>query len=98
MSTTHPDHLAVNWMSDLDDDMLISNITIPGSHNTGTYACHKLCFLNQCQGWRVKDQLRAGLRYLDFRLDDQKPLNIFHGPFNITQFSPMLGDVAEFLR
>lgn len=40
VSATHPDHLAVNWMSDLDDHLLISNITIPGSHNTGTYACH----------------------------------------------------------
>ena len=56
-------------MSDLDDNMLISNLTIPGSHNTGTYACPKVCMINQCQAWNVKNQLMAGLRYLDFRVN-----------------------------
>ena len=96
-SSSHPDHLATNWMSDLADDMLISNITIPGSHNTGTYACKQLCIINQCQAWNIKDQLKAGLRYLDFRVDDQQPLSIYHGPFKITPLSPMLGQLAEFL-
>lgn len=56
-TTTHPDHLAVNWMSDLDDSLPITNITVPGSHNTGTFACPKVCMINQCQAWNVKNQL-----------------------------------------
>lgn len=71
-------------MSGLDDSLLLSNLTIPGSHNTGTYACPKLCIINQCQGWDVKHQLMAGIRYLDFRVNDKAPLLIYHGPFVIT--------------
>jgi hypothetical protein len=85
-------------MSDLDDNMSISNLTIPGSHNTGTFACPKVCIINQCQGWNVKDQLLAGLRYLDFRVNDVSPLTIYHGPFVVTELEPMLTHVGEFLR
>ena len=93
-STTHPDHLAPNWMSDLDNNMLISNLTIPGSHNTGTFACPKACIVNQCQAWNIKDQLNAGIRYLDFRVNEKAPLTIYHGPFRITELAPMTDHVS----
>lgn len=81
-------------MSDLDDNMLISNLTIPGSHNTGTYACPSVCIINQCQAWNVKDQLISGIRYLDFRVNDKEPLTIYHGPFVITELYPMMEHVG----
>lgn len=85
-------------MSDLDDKMLISNITIPGSHNTGTFACDTVCILNQCQAWDIKNQLEAGIRYLDFRVNGSSPLAIYHGPFRITEIFPMLVHIKEFLE
>lgn len=85
-------------MSDLDDNMLLSNLTIPGSHNTGTFACPKVCIINQCQAWDVKNQLSAGIRYLDFRVNEKAPLTIYHGPFVITELFPMLVHVGEFLK
>lgn len=81
-------------MSDLSDEMLISNITVPGSHNTGTYDCNRLCLFNQCQGWSVKNQLKAGIRYLDFRVNDVAPLTIYHGPFRLSPIFPMLQHVG----
>ena len=81
-------------MSDLDDNILISNLTIPGSHNTGTYACEKVCIINQCQSWNVKDQLISGMRYLDFRVNDVEPLTIYHGPFVITELYQMMAHVG----
>ncbi|MEM7534330.1 MAG: phosphatidylinositol-specific phospholipase C domain-containing protein, partial [Chloroflexota bacterium] len=56
-----------DWMSDLSDNVLISELNIPGSHcaaaiNTWTktpYACHN---------YSITDQLKYGIRLLDVRL------------------------------
>ena len=85
-------------MSDIDDNMLISNITIPGSHNTGTFMCSRTCMINQCQAWNIKQQLEAGIRYLDFRVNDVEPLHIYHGPFRIAPIAPMLAHLGQFLK
>ncbi|SDB25532.1 1-phosphatidylinositol phosphodiesterase [Pseudobutyrivibrio sp. YE44] len=56
-----------NWMASIGDDKYISEITIPGTHNT----CARnvvLGYSMRCQKTDVYEQLKNGYRYLDFRI------------------------------
>lgn len=55
------------WMSNLSDDKYLSEITIPGTHNS----CARnvvLGYSMRCQSTDVSEQLENGYRYLDFRI------------------------------
>lgn len=69
-----------NWMKDLNDEMLISEVVLPGSHDTGAINCD-LAYFAKCQSLSVLEQLEAGFRYLDIRLDitDDGKLCLMHG-------------------
>ena len=92
---------SADWMADLDDDLVLSEINLPGTHNSGTqYA--SLPFFSKCQSLSVREQLDAGFRYLDIRLggDGDTGLILKHGftdckitPFGRTPLS--LSDVLE---
>ena len=57
----------VDWMSKLPDNTEISQLNIPGTHDT--LALYGLAdFSGQCQSLDVKQQLRIGVRFLDVRL------------------------------
>ncbi len=59
-----------NWMSYLPDDMNITDISIPGSHDAGT--AKTTTHLNssaQCQQHTIWEQLNAGVRYFDIRIE-----------------------------
>ena len=53
------------WCQKLDDSLLISEISIPGTHDScatyGSYNCLKT------QSWDLNTQLYAGIRYFDIR-------------------------------
>ncbi|KAM3563787.1 hypothetical protein ARSEF4850_002175 [Beauveria asiatica] len=71
-----PRHAA--WMGALRNDTLLAGLSIPGTHDTMTYAIGSDVL--QCQNWNLSVQLAAGLRYFDVRArlrDDQ--LRIYHG-------------------
>lgn len=61
----------VGWMADLPDDVLLSEINIPGTHDSATQYV-QLSFFSKCQGKNIYKQLRDGYRYLDIRLGDAK--------------------------
>ncbi|KGQ03645.1 1-phosphatidylinositol phosphodiesterase [Beauveria bassiana D1-5] len=66
------------WMGALRNDTLLTSLSIPGTHDTMTYAIGSDVL--QCQNWNLSMQLAAGLRYFDVRArlrDDQ--LHIYHG-------------------
>lgn len=69
--------LTESWMSQLSDDKKLSEITIPGTHNS----CAKNCnFIAKCQNKTIADQLRLGVRFLDIRcrhIDDR--FDLHHG-------------------
>ena len=75
-----------NWMKNLPDDLLISEINLPGSHNSGTNAV-QLAFFAKCQSRTVYEQLADGIRFLDIRLclepsgakDRGSVLQLMHG-------------------
>ena len=70
----------MSWMKQVDDDTDISNITIPGTHDSATCFV-QVPYLAKCQVIPIDKQLECGYRYLDIRLKvkDNK-LYLVHGP------------------
>ncbi len=74
---------SADWMSNLEDNLKISQINLPGTHDSGT---KKVKFLlsdiasAQCQDTTITEQLNNGIRFLDIRLeDDGDKLRLVHG-------------------
>ena len=98
---------SADWMADLDDGMPLSEITLPGTHNSGAEHA-QLAFFSKCQSMGIKEQLEAGYRYLDIRLDgDEGVLRLMHGfteckPSALSNraltLSEVLGDCYAFLE
>jgi 1-phosphatidylinositol phosphodiesterase len=56
-----------SWMGNLSDDLYLSEITIPGTHDS----CARnvmLGYVMRCQDTSIKEQLENGFRYLDLRI------------------------------
>ena len=88
------------WMSRFADDTLLSQMSLPGTHDS--CALHDgLSFgFAKCQTWPLADQLKAGIRFLDIRC---RHLNnrfaIYHGVINQKMTFQEVRDVChEFLR
>ena len=71
-------------MSLLNDSISITNLSIPGTHNScsNEFVDQKFLnpiyyFLGQTQSWNIKEQLISGIRYLDLRVGGDG--NIYHG-------------------
>ncbi|KAK2921002.1 hypothetical protein Q8A73_000487 [Channa argus] len=95
--TPEPEFLNPSWMTRIPDDQPLSEVTMPGTHNSmalygGVYA--------ECQSWSLASQLRAGVRFLDIRVRHTKGnLTIHHGvAYQWAHFGHVLEDVADFLR
>ncbi len=70
---------SADWMSRLQDDLLLSEITLPGTHDSATRYV-QLAWFSKCQSLTVGEQLEAGARYLDIRLGaDGERLMLMHG-------------------
>ena len=52
------------WMAELKDSTLITAVTIPGTHDS---ACRTGGEVAKCQTWDIHEQLKAGIRFFDFR-------------------------------
>ncbi|CDW80198.1 1-phosphatidylinositol phosphodiesterase-like [Stylonychia lemnae] len=86
-----------DWMGYILPSTPITNLSIPGTHDT----CAKTggaAF--QCQSWTLKDQLEAGIRFLDIRARHiNNGLAIHHGSVYLgTDFDTVLSTVTSFLR
>jgi hypothetical protein len=82
-----------DWMSGLSDDLLITELTIPGTHET--MALYEGLFGQaQCQNLLLIDQLERGIRFLDIRCYHYSDyFRIFHG--DETQFALFDPDVRD---
>lgn len=88
----------INWMKDLDDSRTLTSLSIPGSHDSG--ALHSIGDLaGKCQDLSIYEQLEAGARFFDIRLqqkDDE--LKIVHGFVDQNlSFNQTLNDFKKFL-
>ncbi|GAX26722.1 1-phosphatidylinositol phosphodiesterase [Fistulifera solaris] len=85
-----------DWMSFLDDSTPLSQISIPGTHDSAAAIGRPLC---DTQNWNLLDQLRSGVRYLDIRCRPvDNYFNIHHGICFLHQrFDDVLKVVSAFL-
>ncbi|KAK7684114.1 hypothetical protein QCA50_012758 [Cerrena zonata] len=90
------------WMKELDDNTKLTQLAIPGTHNSA--ACHTALPSVQCQGESVTEQLKHGVRFFDIRVgkqflkegDDAKDLQVIHGKFPVKiPFPRLLKDVLK---
>uniref|UniRef100_A0A8C1SJ68 Phosphatidylinositol-specific phospholipase C X domain-containing protein n=1 Tax=Cyprinus carpio TaxID=7962 RepID=A0A8C1SJ68_CYPCA len=84
-----------NWMAKLDNNKFISDITIPGTHDTMALYGGSMA---KCQTWSLENQLKAGIRYLDLRVSGYK-LKIMHGIiYQRTSLSEVISTIRKFLQ
>ncbi|SPN97770.1 related to phosphatidylinositol phospholipase [Cephalotrichum gorgonifer] len=99
-SSAHPG----SWMSDLGDDLRLSVLSIPGTHNSP--ACYVALPSVRCQFAGIREQLDNGVRFLDVRVSaesggDSMPL--VHSAFPVSlagtkYFSDLLAKCYAFLE
>lgn len=91
-----PHSYNIGWMQTLDDHQFISDITIPGTHDTMALYGGPAA---ECQAWSLEDQLKAGIRYLDLRVFAfEKKLYVMHGViYEHSSFPKVLNTIKTFL-
>ena len=72
------DEKGSQWMSNLNDSTSITELSIPGSHDSG--ATHSIADVSgKCQDLSIESQLNIGVRFFDIRLQlKNNQLNIVH--------------------
>ena len=71
---------AGDWMKNLPDNIYISQLSIPGTHDSGTGNGVALAAFSQCQDIPVSQQWAAGIRAFDLRPKVKGSyINILHG-------------------
>ncbi|SDQ30160.1 1-phosphatidylinositol phosphodiesterase [Chryseobacterium soldanellicola] len=92
-----------NWMSYIDGKKKLTELTIPGTHDSATY---DTAFMPaQCQTMSFTDQLNSGIRFLDFRLkrgydaDKDHVLWFYHGSLGLNlHFGQVINMLVDFLK
>lgn len=75
---------ATDWMKGLSDDLPLSGVVLPGTHDSATKNV-QLAYFSKCQALSIGEQLEAGFRYLDIRLGASgDKLKLMHGFTNCT--------------
>ncbi|KAM4631283.1 1-phosphatidylinositol phosphodiesterase [Polymixia lowei] len=95
--TSTPEFFNPSWMAGIPDSWPLSEITMPGTHNTMALYGGALA---ECQSWSLASQLRAGVRFLDVRVRHVRGnLTIHHGvSYQRAHFGHVLEGVADFLN
>lgn len=107
---TTPVEDSADWMKELDGELPLNQIVLPGSHDSATQYV-QLAFFSKCQALSVAEQLEAGCRYLDIRLGvdgHNDTFKLMHGftncrtsPFNPVDklyLDDLLDDCYAFLK
>ena len=92
------------WMKEIPDEIKLSELTIPGTHDTCSYQIKGIgkvvSYAAKTQSWNLEEQMKAGLRYFDIRLRSiNNTLHCFHGPIDLVQcFDSVLKTASSFLN
>ncbi|XP_026870121.2 1-phosphatidylinositol phosphodiesterase-like [Electrophorus electricus] len=91
-----PSGYRADWMKSLDSNLLLSQITLPGTHDTMALYGGPAA---ECQAWSLEDQLRAGIRYLDLRVFEfENTLHLMHGViYEHSAFTTVVETLKKFL-
>ncbi len=57
-----------DWMKNIPDDTFISEINLPGTHDSATRFC-QFSYFSRCQSLSIFEQLNMGIRFLDLRVE-----------------------------
>lgn len=80
-----------NWITPLDDDIYVSQLSIPGTHDAATKDAGYIITAGRCQDLTIEEQLNIGIRAFDLRptttgtrlssetSDGNRNLPIYHG-------------------
>lgn len=102
-----------DWMKRVPDATSISDISIPGTHDSATYVIgmpwwqlaqvvsvpvYALARYTQCQSLSISEQLEAGVRFLDIRIKPGEGFPLYHGPVSLSmKLTDALDQVDNFL-
>ncbi|MBQ2467430.1 MAG: hypothetical protein II506_06645, partial [Lachnospiraceae bacterium] len=67
MPTGAKESSQADWMGELSDELPLSSISIPGTHDSCSQYITPKYFL-RCQNTGIREQLEMGYRYLDIRV------------------------------
>lgn len=106
---THPDlrieQTCINlkqWMREVDGSKLVSELTIPGSHDsaTGESTVINTTHLLKTQSLTISEQLEQGVRFLDIRAKlFCNDYILVHGKLDLKlSFSKLISDCRKFLQ
>lgn len=87
------------WMSDLNDNTIINEMSIPGTHNSGSN--HSIFDVSgKCQDMSISNQLKIGVRFFDLRLQlVDNEFMIVHSFVNQKlSFISVLKDIDAFIK
>ena len=86
------------WMASVPDDTLLSQLTIPGTHDSASLFENGFSAgFAKTQDLDLAGQLNLGVRFFDIRLN--KNLDVYHGPvFQHLTFSQVISTCADFLQ
>lgn len=91
-----------SWMSGLDDALTMAQLSVPGTHDSGTQKIS--AGPAHTQNFGIAQQLADGIRFLDIRLAKNSaktpgdPLQVNHGSFSCDiTFGDVLNDCSAFL-
>ena len=84
-----------NWMNYIPDNVLVSDLTLAGTHDAATASCS--LEMSRCQSLNLSQQLSAGVRVFDLR--PGKNFDIYHGSDQTgVKFSTAMTDIVDFLN
>lgn len=86
------------WMAALGDELLLSQLTIPGTHDSGAIRGDRPIVddISQCQYMTASEQLNAGIRFFDLRLNGS--LGVNHGGMDeLTNLADWCTSIGLFL-
>lgn len=74
-----------SWMSQLPDNLYVSQVSIPGTHDSATKDLSEQKYYSQCQTASLTEQLNAGVRAFDLRpgMNNDKEIQLYHGSSKI---------------
>jgi len=96
----NPSPESFSWMSKLDDSLLLSEIAIPGTHDSGATRSGFIYNWGHNQDLGIADQLAIGARFFDIRLGVKKgKLEVYHSFLkqNVS-FDSVVSDCKAFLE
>ena len=97
--TSNKDEEAMSWMSKVNDETAITELSIPGTHDSG--ATRSIFDVSgKCQDTSIKTQLNIGVRFFDMRLklveDDFHVVHSFVD--QKLEFEDVLEDMTDFIK